>query len=241
MNFGDLQTYSRQRIGIENNQTIQDSQLRTYLNMSLGNLDSILCTDYEDYNLQTYLATIGGAAGGGIINNVIPLPPDFCKLRGVDFGAPGAWTTLFGFGLQQRNRFNNPYSNMYANYGNQVCRKVRVMDRKIYVEPLNLCSGQYQIWYTPKFVPFATDGTDDEAPLPDAMDTQGFIEYAVASTGIKVYENLLLDTSGFRTEMAYYEEMTRNGAKNRMSNGPQCVQNVRNHGGGWGFGRWGYG
>lgn len=230
MNFGQLQTYTRQRLGIENNPLIQDSELQTYLNMSLGNLDLILCTDYNDYRLSTYLATIGGI-------NTIPLPPDFFKLRGVDFGSPGAWVTVYGFGLQERNRYNNPIGNMFAPYGNQAARKVRVMDRKIYVEPQNISSGQYQIWYTPKYL-FMTDPNQN---LPDDMDTQGFIEYAVASTGVKVYNKLLLPSAGFADEMKYYEEMVRNGAQNRMSNGPRSMQNVRNIsdysfglGGGWG-------
>ena len=74
------------------------------------------------------------------------------------------------------------------------------------------------------------------------MDTEGFIEYAVASTGVKVFSKLLLDATSFMQEVKYYEDMVRNGAKNRMSNGPKCVQNIRNipdwnagnGGGGWG-------
>lgn len=219
MDFLDLQVYARQRLGIENNQLIQDTELQTFLNMSLGNLDLILCTDYDDYRLTVYLATIGG-------QNIIPLPPDFFKLRGVDFGSPGAWVTVYGFGLQERNRYNNPIGNMFAPYGNQAARKVRVMDRKIYVEPQNISSGQYQIWYTPKFTPLVNP-TDS---LPDDMDTQGFIEYAVASTGVKVYNKLLLPSQGFVEEVKYYEDMVRNGAQNRMSNGPKSMQNVRNIG-----------
>lgn len=231
MDFLDLQTYARQRIGIEQNQAIQDTELQMYLNMSLGSLDSILTTIYEDYRLTKFLAVIGG-------NNTIPLPSDFQKLRAVDFGAPGAWVTIYLYGLQERNRFNNPIGNMFAPYGNQAARKIRVMDRKIYVEPENIASGQYQIWYTPKYQQLVLP-TD---PLPTAMDTEGFIEYAVASTGVKVFSKLLLDATSFMQEVKYYEDMVRNGAKNRMSNGPKCVQNIRNipdwnagnGGGGWG-------
>jgi hypothetical protein len=217
VDFLDLQQYARQRLGIEQNQVVTDSELQTYLNMSLANLDLILATDYEDYRLTKYLATIGG-------NNQIPLPPDFFKLRAVDFGGPGAWVTIYIYGLQERNRYNNPIGNMFAPYGNQAARKIRVMGNKIYVEPENISSGQYQIWYTPKFqnLVLPTDTLDAD------MDTQGFVEYAVASTGVKVYNKLLLPTQGFIEEMKYYEDMVRNGAKNRMSSGPKCVQNIRN-------------
>lgn len=238
-NFGNLQVYTRQRLGIEQNEEIQDSELITLLNQSLGSLDEILCTDYEDYHITTYLATIGANSltVSGSPNNTIPLPPDFFKLRGVDFGSPSQWITIFGFNLQQRNYFNNPYSNMYANYGNQVNRKVRVMDNQIVVEPLNLCSGQYQIWYTPKFMGLALP-TD---PIPFDMDTEGFIEYAVATTGQKVYSKLLLDTTFFEKQMAYYEDKVRNSAKNRMNLGGQCIVNVRNRGRGFAWGRGGFG
>lgn len=219
MDFGDLQEYTRLRTATANNQTITDSELQTYLNMSMATLDLILCTDYEDYRLTTYLATIGGI-------NIIPTPPDFFKLRAVDFGSPGAWVTVYGFGLQERNRYSNPIGNMFAPYGNQAARKVRVMDRKIYVEPQNISSGQYQIWYTPKFMPLVNN-TD---LLADDMDTQAFIEYAVASTGVKIYNKLNLPVDGFASEMKYYEDMVRNGAANRMNAGPQSVQNVRNLG-----------
>ncbi len=225
MNFQELQDYCRQRVGIVNNQAIQDTELQTMLNLSLGNLDMVLATTYEDYRLTTYLATLGGAANNvGFPNNRIPLPPDFLKLRGVDFGSPGQWVTLYGFGMNERNRYNNPIANMFVPYGNQASRTIRVMDQWIYVEPQNTCTGQYQVWYTPKFMPLVNP-TD---PLPSYMDTEGWIEYAVASTGVKCYTKLLLNPQGFLQDRQYYEDMVRNGAANRMANGPQCVQNVRN-------------
>lgn len=230
MNFLELQIYARERLGIEQNNAITDKFLQQCLNKSMAALDLILCTDYEDYRLTTYLASISG--------NIIPLPPDFFKLRAVDFGSPGTWVTIYTYGLQERNRYNNPIGNMFAPYGNQASRKVRVMDNAIIVEPQIISSGQYQIWYTPKFMDlvFPTD------TLELCMDTQGFIEYAVSSTGVKVYNKLNLPVDGFAQETKYYEDMVRSGAKNRMAGGPKCVQNIRNigdynlvySGGGWG-------
>lgn len=217
LSFLELQEYARERIGIVGNYAVSDTFLQRLLNMSLATLDSILVTNYEDYRLTKYLATIGG-------NNVIPLPPDFLKLRAVDFGSPGAWVTIYIYGLQERNRFQNPIGNMFAPYGNQAARKVRVMDNKITVEPENISSGQYQIWYTPKFQQLVLP-TD---LLPLAMDTEGFIEFAVAATGVKCYNLLNLSPQGFAEEMQYYETIVRNASKNRMSSGPKCIQNIRN-------------
>jgi hypothetical protein len=236
LNFGELVIYCRQRLGIQEDDAITQEALSTMVNLSLGSLDEILVTDYEDYHIKTYLATLGGPSNNNVNTNMIPLPPDFFKLRGVDFGSPGQWITIYGFGFQQRNYFNTPYSNMFANYGNQVQRKARVMDTNIVIEPLNLCSGQYQIWYQPKF-----QWLQDNQALPYDMDTEGFIEYAVAATGEKVYTTLVLPTEGFTAQKLYYEEKVRNAAKNRMSMGPQVMQNCLNRGGGWMRGRRGWG
>ena len=236
MNFGQLEKYVRQRLAIENAYAIEDDELCTMINLSLAAGDEILATEYEDYHLKTYLSTIGTPGPGGTTSNYIPVPADFFKLRGVDFGSPGQWITIYGFGFQQRNYFNSPYSNMFANYGNQVQRKVRVADNHLIIEPLNLCSGQYQIWYTPKF----TWLTSPYENLPYDMDTESWVEYVVAATGVKVYSKLLLPTDGMEKQMMYFEDKIRNSGKNRMSLGPQVMVDVRNRGGGWSRGRRGF-
>lgn len=242
MTFGTLVNYVRQRLNIENNQSIQPAELRMMVNLSLATLDEVLATEYEDYHLKCYLATLG-ANNVGSLNNKIPLPPDFFKLRGVDFGAPNQWFTIYGFNLQQRNYFNNPYGVMFAAYGNQVQRKVRVVDQYILVEPMNQCSGQYQIWYTPQFVPYANDGSQDGYLLPYDMSTESFIEYAVAATGDKVYGKLLLPQAQveMKAQMAFYEDKVKNSGRNRMSAGPQTMTNVRNRGRGTASNRGGFG
>lgn len=217
MDFLELQTYARIRTKTEQNFAITDQALCLFLNMSLGALYDILTTDYEDYNVNRYLASIS-------TNNQIPLPPDFLKLRAVDYGGPGFWTTVYGYDLQERNRQNNPIANMVVPYGNLAARKVRVMDNKIFVEPENLAMGQYQIWYTPKFQHLSLP-TDT---LPPAMDSNGWVEYAVCATGVKVYNALGLPVDGFVSEMKEHETIVRNAAANRMNNGPQCVVNVAN-------------
>jgi hypothetical protein len=78
--------------------------------------------------------------------------------------------------------------------------------------------------------------------IPAYMNTEDWIEYAVASSGVKCYTKLLLDPSGFLQDRAYYEERVRSGAANRQASGPKVMQNVRNVGdttfpfAGWGWG-----
>lgn len=215
--FLEIKDYARARCNIQQNQVVSGKTLGLYLNFSIGTLYNIITTDYEDFNVTKYLVTIS-------TNNQIPLAPDFMKLRAVDYGGPGFWTTVFGYNLQERNRQNNPIANMAVPYGNLAARKVRVMDNKMFVEPENLAQGQYQVWYTPKYH-FMRSDTDTLIPQ---MDTNGWLEFAVAATGVKVYNQLGLSPAGFIEEMKYYEDVVRNGAANRMDNGPQCVANVTN-------------
>lgn len=220
MDLQNLIDYTRQRCGIVNNDAVTDAELTTMVNLALGNLDLLLATQYEDYRLTTFYASIVGGVGG----NKIPLPTDFLKLRGVDFGSPNQWITLYGFGLQERNRYGNPLVSMFVPYLNGAARSIRVMDQFIYVEPALVAAGQYQVWYTPKFQPLVNP-TD---PLPLYMDAEGWVEYAVSSSGVKIYTKLLLNPEGFLADRQYYEDVVRNGAANRMSNGPKVMTNVRN-------------
>ena len=220
MNLQNLQDYTRERCGIVNNDVVTDTELQRMLNLALGNLDQILATQYEDYRLTTFLASLAGGVG----NNRIPLPVDFLKLRGVDFGSPNQWITLYGFGLQERNRFSNPIVSMFVPYLNGATRSVRVMDQFIYIEPAIVSAGQYQCWYTPKFM----DLVNPSDQLPIYMDAEGWVEYAVASAGVKIYTKLLLSPDSFLADRAYYEDVVRNGAANRMSSGPKVMTNVRN-------------
>lgn len=230
----ELRNYLRARTNTQQNFALSDETANLFINSGLGGLHTILATDYEDYGLSRYMATI-------TTGNQIPLPPDFMKLRAVDFGSPGMWTTVFGYNLQERNRNNNPIANMVVPFGNLAARKCRVMGNRMYIEPEQLASGQYQIWYTPKFALLKSD----TQTVDPSMDINFIIEYAIASAAVKVYNMLNLDVSGFVQEVNYYEDQVRNLMANRMNNGPECVVNVTNisdwsfpmggglNGGGW--------
>lgn len=234
--MGQLMTFTRMRCGIEQDNSIQDSELMMMLNMALGNLDEVLVNEYEEYNLTSYIVTLPQPATGA--PNVAPLPSDFHKLRAVDYGWPGSWITLYPFQMPERNRFNNPVANLSFPYGTQVSRKFRLEGNQLYIMPVSFSSGQYQVWYTPKY----TFITDVNQTIPIYMDTQGWLQYAISNAGIQVYTKLLLDPTQFKDQMNYFEEIVRNGCVNRMSTGPKCVVNVRNindacdpwgSGGGW--------
>lgn len=231
----DLITLVRQRSNFENNNFIQDSEITAYINNSLGGLDDLLIMTYDDYKVTNYIAFLQDGY------NLIPLPPDFQKLRAVDYNPqnlqPNAngWYTLNSFQMPERNRFNNAVQNVISPWG-KVTLSYRVMGNNIMIAPQDEASGYYQIWYTPKFA-MLVNTTD---PLPMYMDTQGWIEFAVVDTCIKIFNKDNLDPSGFMAERQELKDRILSAAKNRDAAGPKRVANVRfmndfwpNNYGGW--------
>jgi len=217
----DLITYTRQRANIEDNQFCTDDELITYINRSLAELDDCLITRYEDYKITTYLATLTNG------DYIIPLPPDFLKVRAIDYSPSvppngNGWYTINQYQLPERNRYNNSIQNIASPWG-KVTLSSRVMGDSIYMAPQDEAGGEYQIWYTPKYqwLPLATDA------LPYYMDTQAWSEFAVVSSCVKIMNKMVLDPSGFMAEKQEQKDRVISAAKNRDSSGPKRVANVR--------------
>jgi len=220
--LSDIITLIRQRSNMENNNFITDAELTTYINNSLAELDDILVTDYEDYRLLTFQAIL--PADG--VSNIISIPSNLYKLRGVDYqvnqNANGTyWLTLFPFQLTERNRQRSGLTNILIPYRTGL--SYRVADAGIIIMPQVEAGGTYQIWYTPKFVPL-TETTD---ALTIQMDNQAWVEYAVVDCCIKIFNKQNLDPSGFLAEKQLLQVRIRNAAKNRDSAGPKRIANVR--------------
>ena len=217
-----LITLTRQRSNMENNNFISDTELTTYLNNSLAELDDVLVTDYEDYRLNTFQSVLPSDG----LTNIIPIPSNLYKLRGVDFKINESqngtfWLTLFPFQLPERNRQRSGLTNILVPYRTGL--SYRLADAGIIIMPQVQAGGTYQIWFTPKFVSLV-ETTDT---LTIQMDTQAWIEYAVVDCCIKIFNKQNLDPSGFMAEKAALQVRIKNAAKNRDSAGPKRVANVR--------------
>lgn len=223
--MASLITLTRQRANIEENQFCTDQEIQLYLNQSLGELDDILATDYEDYHWTAYQSIIPIENS----NNVIPLPPDFLKLRGVDFqyqpsgtaGQAALWFTLPKYNFLERNQ-QNPLSVISVPWG-RLNTSYYLGDQGITIIPATQCSGTYQIWYTPKFN-YLLNTTDI---LPPYMNSQGWAEYAVVDCCIKIYNKMNLDPSGFLAEKEALRVRIQSSAMNRDSGGVTCVADTR--------------
>ncbi len=219
--LANLITLVRQRSNMEANYFVTDDELTTYINNSLGELDDLLTTEYEDYRLNTFLAVLQDGY------NEIAIPSTMNKLRGVDVqltATPGQeqWQTLFSFQFTQRNRGRNALSDIVLPYG-RANLSYRLADQGIIIMPLTQAAGTYQIWFTPKFNPLLVS-TDI---LPIQMDTQAWVEYAIVDVCIKVLNKQNLDPSGFMAEKQALLVRIKGAAKNRDAAGPKKIANTR--------------
>lgn len=224
--MSQLITYTRQRANLEQNNFCTDAEIQLYLNQSLGELDDILSTDYEDYHVLTYQSVIPTNTS----SNVIPVPSNLLKIRGVDFqyqpsqspAQPALWYTVPRFNFLERNQ-QNPLSVISVNPWGRLNISYNLIDQGLEIIPQTSCAGTYQIWYTPKFNYLLT--TTDILSL--YMNAQGWSEYAVVDSCIKIFNKQNIDPSGFMAEKEALKQRIISAAKNRDSGGVKTVSDVR--------------
>lgn len=235
----DLITLVQQRSNQENSSFVSQSEIISYLNNSLAELNDILTTRYEDYDSHTFNCTLPQVSGPP---NAIPVPSDCNKVRLVEFqyiggGGPDNFYPINQFQLPQRNRYGNTPLNVFLPYTlAQVT--YRVMGDSILIEPVASCGGQYRIWYVQKFQNLVNP-TDY---LSNSMDNQAWCEYAVVDACIKIFTKMNIDTTAFMQQKEELKQRIIAAASNRTLGGPPVMINARRRGrGGWGNGGWGMG
>lgn len=220
--LSDIINLIRQRSNMENNFFVSDAELTTYINNSLAELDGTLATRYEEYRLNSFQAILPNDG----TSNIISIPSNMWKLRGVDYQNLGQgmpqWFTLYQFQFPERNRDNNVLNNIVSPWG-KIKLSYRLADVGIVIQPETVAGGVYRVWYTPKFVPLQQ--TTDALNIQ--MDTQSWVEYAVVDCCIKILNKQNLDPTGFMAEKAQLHNRIISEAKNRDASGPKRVSNTR--------------
>lgn len=220
--LSDILTLIRQRSNMENNFFITDAELTTYTNASLAELDGIMVRDYEEYRLNSFQAILPNDG----TSNIISIPSNMFKLRGVDYQNLGQgqpqWYTLSEFQFPERNRENNILNNIVSPWG-KLKLSFRLADVGIIIQPQTQAGGVFQVWYTPKYINLV-QLTDT---LNIQMDCQSWVEYAVVDCCIKIFNKQNLDPSGFLAEKQALHTRIVSEAKNRDSSGPKRMANSR--------------
>ena len=220
----------RARVDMKVNQFLTDADATSYLNNSLAILDGILISKFSDYKITPTILSVGAGT------NIITLPNDFVKLRGVDVyynvGNVDGYKEMFEYSWEHRNKklypvngpsLVSPYVFEYRLQGNGI----------VIIPAAAAANYSYRVWYTPDYVPLVNP-TDT---LQTYMDTQAWHEYAIADSAVKVCAMQDLDPSTFQMQAAELKEhIMKLSAPNRNSGEPKQVTDSRGDFSGYPYG-----
>lgn len=212
-----LITEVRLHTNTENNQIVTDTEITGYLNNGLAILDAILVSKFSDYKITKTLVSCNGTT------NIISLPADFLKLRGLDcWAAPTAsdgYITMTEYGWDERNK------KIYPTGGNQIWTpydlQYRLEDQRLTILPIQIAPNyQYRLNYTPDYIPLVN--TTDT--LQSYMDTQLWRQYGVFEASADVLAKQDLDASFFMTKAEQLREhLIQLATPNRNADAPKGV------------------
>ena len=224
-----LITLVRQRTNTENSQFVLDTELTSYLNNALCILDGILIEQYNDYKLKHVIIPVTSI-------NQLALPADFLKLRGVDAAfdltLPDGYLRLDEYDFEKRNSFSFPTLPTVTSPRGML---YRLQDQYIELVPSAIAATwQYQIWYTPDYIPLVNPSDT----LQSYMDSQNWYQYAVFAASADVLAKQDLDSSFFLAKCAELKEhIQKLSAPNRNSGEPKAIVDTnRSYGGQFPYG-----
>lgn len=158
---------------------------KSWVNQGVQELHRIVRTAFEDTFFETIDFTLAGAT------YQYALPDDFLSIRGLDF-MPDTTNraTVHRFNFAERNTVGGGAfaPQLYPGQG-AAGRTYRVVSRtKLIIEPQEVASGPYRLYYVPQPVALAEDDDD----LEDALAP--FAEYVEIVTAIKAVAKEKLPT-----------------------------------------------
>ena len=229
----------RRMVDMKVSQFWTDSDFVTEINKSLAQLDMILVSKFNDYKLTSTTVSPTIIGTGGSSPNVIALPADFLKLRGLDViyqpGNADGYIKCQPFNFKKRNIKMYPILQ-----GNTVAPPYEIVYRLqgsgIYLLPASTAANySYRLWYVPDFVPL---DLVSNTTMASYMDSQAWYQYAVYDVAAKCQQAQDLDSSSFRSQKEELKEMIiKLSTPNRDLGEPAFITDER---GSWGAGG-GYG
>jgi len=210
--LAELREQSRQRADQENSEFVTDSELNSYINNSIAELQDILIQAYgSDYYLEEFnFTTVNGQAA-------YDLPDNFYKLLGVDARLNGQnYFTLKKFTFNERNRFDD--FGVWDVFGFSSVR-YRVMGSQIRFNPIPDNTTDIRIWY----IPVATKLVDDTDEL---NDFNAFSEYVITDAAIKMMVKEESDPSALIAQKAALKRRIEEVANNRDASNPESVKDI---------------
>jgi hypothetical protein len=218
-----LRTRARQRCGQDYTSgtgIATDAEINTHIQASWQELYELILERYQEqyaknvsFNItsgtDTYTwATIGCS--------------DFYKCLGVDYyNGGGFYTTLRRFNFADRNS-TTPSAPMLVGYPGLYEMKYQVRaDAIVFMQPI--VAGTIRLWYAPVAPTLTADGDTID-------DVNGFGEYVVVDTAIKLMTKEESDISGLMAQKAALRDRIIASAATRDIGGPITVSDTSRYG-----------
>lgn len=212
--LASLKEQARERADQVNSNFVSDSELVRYLNASIKKLyDKLVAAYGDDYYLAApYDLTTDGTASS------YDLPDDFYKLVGVDVLIGGqAYTAVKPYMFDERNQYRAPYFTLRSTDN---AFKYRLQNNSLNFIPTPSAGKTFRIWYTPICTPLAVDA--------DSFDfINGWEEYPIIDTAIKMMSKEESDTSELRAQLREMDERLVKMKKNRDLGSPARITDSR--------------
>jgi hypothetical protein len=235
-----LLTLLRQQTNMESGGAagfVTDSELTTYLNNSLSQLDDILISKFSHYKLTNVLVSAQPSS------NYIQLPADFVKLQGVDVyfavNAPDGYWTMSEYSWEHRNNLTYPTAIALATNsvgGSYMNLQYSLQGNQIVLRPGSIANNYtYRLSYSPAYI-LLVNPSDTLQPY---MDTQSWCQYAVYDSAVKVLTKQDLDATMFNMQSQMLRDhIIKLATPNRNAGEPKCISDVRSFAAvpyGWGW------
>jgi hypothetical protein len=187
----EMKTQARQRSDMENSTFISDDELTSYINSSIKGLyDKLLNAGEFYYFSSSDIPVVANTSS-------YTLPSDFYKLLGVDMvmDSLGNAVTLKPFQFEQRNSFL--YTPTWNVVGLSYLRYM-IQGNNLKFVPVPSGAATVRIYYAPSATNLSAD--------TDTFDgINGFEEWVILNTAIKMLDKEESDSSALRQDQAMIE------------------------------------
>jgi hypothetical protein len=219
LTLAQIKAQCRQRADMEDSEFVGDAELTSYVNASLAELHDLLIAAYNE---EYYMEEVQFVASSSL---TYPLPNGtnysaaqaFYKLRGVDVrSGTGDWATVKRFNFNRRNEQQNSTASAVLGLPYLEYRLVGSNIRFNRTPDANL---QFRLFYYPRAVTLVADGDVFD-------DINGFAEYVVVDTAIKMLNKEESDVSVLMAQKAALKARIESMAKDRDANEPESVTDI---------------
>jgi hypothetical protein len=213
--LADLKQQSRYRANMENSQFVTDSELTTYINASIAELQDLLISTYgtQYFTINATFSTVAQQKDYSLDT----VAPNMYKLEGVDAKINSSdFFTLRPFNFNERNR-NDSFSSWGLLTGPTI--RYRLVGSNLSFSPAPDGAYQIKVWY----VPFAPKLAADSDTLNDYNQ---YSEYVIVDAAIKMMQKEESDVQVLAMQKAALIKRIVEMAQNRDAGQPESVSDI---------------